>query len=342
MPKMTMAQSEKVEAELKGIRVFSAQKDSTFRYIFLEDPMNPGEPLLGAEATHVLNLDANNKGRKVRCLDGYVQVDSKGNYIVDRSTGKPINDGTCPYCEFRSMYKKLKDVEYDKYIAEHSELDDEEKKKVSQRIYGDAPVQKVSLLRLFCVAKIITDDKAGLTIKLKNGLPVYEIGVVTMTVNQFIKFKAAIAQEDSPAWTELYFNYPDSDSVQSAARELAITPVRETKRTLYMYPELKARLEEEASKVDMDSIVERYSVFRPETIQTVERKLAAKRSSLIKGLSNEQLELIREDLESSKLVADAATLDDVSRVSSEFNFGDDNELPGNVSSIPKEIADMLS
>jgi len=320
MARVTMIESEKMAQSMKGLRIFKSDVDVIYRYVFPVD--ENGEAIMYATPVHQINLGTQSGSSK--CVSGFVATDNNGDYILDPVSGKPINDGSCPYCETQLLCSKILAIKMDAFRELNPESSEKEQKEYFKKIVKDIPVNKPKIQRGFIVARIEA-DKTGQLVKGNGEVANFEIGFLPMTDNQYEKkFKPALAQFDGViSWIELLFAYPQSESKMEAAKDMGIQPA--IKKTLDTYPGTKQAIMDAIANIDLDSVEDKVFSFRSETIQAIERKLASKQSELVNSLTEEQKEELSRRIEDKMINAEAATLEDILNVGNDGDDSDDSD-----------------
>lgn len=324
MARVSLVESEKMVNKLKGLRIFKFEVGETYRYIFPVDPLTE-EVILYATPVHQINLGAQ-KGTS-KCVDGYVQYEpGTTNLAIDPATGKPVNDGSCPYCEVLYLSNKIINIKMAVWREENPDASDKEVKEKFKELFSAMPVQKQKVQRGFIVARIAT-DKSGNVSSSEGGVG-FELGFLPMSENQYItRFKTALKQYDDKAeWAELLFAYPEASSKMESAKNLQIMPV--VKSVLINNPDIKDAIMEAVGELDLDTIEEKVYTFRPESISAIERKLASKTSALVDSLTEEQKEELNKTLTSNLANAEASTLEDVLNIVNDSDEEIDGEESG--------------
>lgn len=320
--RVTMAKSEQLEQEMKGLRKFTWEPGRTYKIIFPVD--ENGHEILYAVPQHQINL-GKIRG-KSRCVKDYFQYEDDNETLkLDPVTGEPLNDGTCPYCELGMISRKKINADMDAWREANPDATEKEEKEKFKELIKPIPVGIPELGRGFIVAVVQTKDVMGMEPVLvgegDNKRPAFEIQFLPMTTNQYeTKFKKALMQYGGVVNnTELVFSYPEGDKMTSA-KDMTINP--SINPVLNTYPALKDDIAEAISKMDLDEVENLVFNFKPETVVAIRRKIASVREQWWSELSDEQKEELADRIEDSLVTADTATIDDVI---SSFGASNDDE-----------------
>lgn len=323
MARVSLAESEKIVAQGRGIKKFKAEIDKVHRFIFPVD--ETGMPFLYMNRVHTVNLGAV-KGRAA-CTKGFSDFlnEAEGILRQDPTTGRPLNDGSCPYCELMALYNRVVEEKKDEFVAKNPDATDKQIKEFKAELYKSAPVKRAEDLRVFLVARILT-DKTGMELTKVDNKPQFEVGFLTVSPTQYDnKFKPALVQLGGKLdFTDILFNYPPADSVMAAAKDLTIMPA--IKQINTDYPTLRDDILKAIQELNPDTVEDKVYEFRRESVSSIRRKIAAVESRVGAELSEEQREQLKKDLQSSiGPNADNATVADIMSSIDNADEEDDND-----------------
>lgn len=305
--RVSIAESQRIISQNRDIRQFKGEPNNTYRLIFPFDENN--EAFCYLNKVHEINL-GRIRGR-ARCVKDYILEDEQGNLIKDPVTGRPLNDGSCPYCAVFDLSRKILNKEIEEFREANPDATEKQEKEHFSKLTRKMAAKGARFFRGFVVAKVACDS-SGQKPVLVDGQPSFEIQFLPMSENQFdTKFTPAKKQYDDVEGLrayELLFSYPDGDAM-SAAKNLTIQPV--LKPFIDTYPELLDAITEKLASLDLDKIEEQTFLFRPESVPAIERKVASVVSRLSSGLNEEELEEIRTKLSENLVTSEAATLADL-------------------------------
>lgn len=328
--RVTLEQSELMQSQMKGLRIFKGTPGKIHRIIF---PVDENDQFyLYAVPQHRYNLGSQARGR-ARCLKKFELRDENGNLKLDPATGKPINDGTCPYCELLDLYYKVASARMKKFDDENPNASEKERKEFYKRFIQKTPVSKPELMRGFLVGEIMMDE-SGKPVMV-DGKPLVELKFLTMTPNQYeVKFKSVLSIVGSDyKWMEVLFTYPKGEPMESNKN---MTMQYAPKQLVNEYPSIKedliAKIKElypngAPENALVDPVEEMIFSFRPESVIDVRRKLAGQFSRLSEELPQEDKEKIADEIDKSIPKIDEASIDDVMKTL-EYNDSSNNSIDG--------------
>jgi hypothetical protein len=304
--RVTMAKSEEMARSLRGLRRFKGVPGNRYRIIFPVDA--DGNEYLFATPAHQINL-GKIRGR-ARCIKDYIPDGD----IIDKTTGKPKWDGSCPYCEVMQLFAKIRNMKMEQFKAENPEATDKEQKEYYKELSQSQPAGRVELQRGFLVA-VIQTDATGKTPVMVDGKPAFDIMFLPMTENQFSKkFRDNVLfQIDNKLdFTEVFFTFPEGDQMQSA-KDLSMSLV--VGQSL-VTEELKKDIIEQIESLDLNTIEDKVLSFKPETLAEINRKLEPVQNRLTSGLTDEEKENLATQLASSAVVIDE---EDIAKLAEGFD-----------------------
>lgn len=312
--RVTMTKSDEMARSLRGLRRFKGVPGNRYRIIFPVDA--EGNEYLFAEPAHQINLDRI-RGR-ARCIKDYIPEGD----IIDKTSGKPKWDGSCPYCEVMQLFAKIRNIKMEQYKAENPDATDKQQKEYYKELSQSQPAGRVELQRGFLVA-VIQTDATGKTPVMVDGKPAFDIMFLPMTENQFSKkFRDNVLfQIDNKLdFTEVFFNYPEGDQMQSA-KELGMSLV--VGQSL-VTEELKKDIIEQIESIDLETIEDKVLSFKPETLAEINRKLEPVQNRLTDGLTDEEKENLVTQLASNAVVIDE---EDITKLAEGFDDDVSEEEP---------------
>jgi len=325
MARVTVAESQKIARSTKGVRMFNFEMGGFYHILFLGEKVGDRqEPIMYMNPTH--NIKKDGKGFEVRCanekhnISNVVLRDANGELMRDPRTGKPLNDGTCPYCEVRKLYNKYAFAKRDQWIKENPTASKEEIKKYTKKLFEKATVSDVSQVRVMLVAVFELDQK-GKPLTDADGNKIYTIQAMKFSEHRFtnklldqVEIKKMSLDDENDggiAWHEYYFKFPKADNKMLSGKDMSITPVASP--ILASDPGLRAKLEAEIAELDLDALEEQLYVFKLKTLEEMERDVAPQRSRIIAAMSDEDIAEAMEELGEEELVDE----DDINEIMGE-------------------------
>lgn len=237
--------------------------------------------------------------------NGNVMVDAEGNPILDRDpvTGRPLNDGTCPYCEVAKMEKQLASHKIRKYFEMNPNATKEQYSPIVKDIYSRVYVKdKLRLTAGIVVAVIKTDATGEEPVFDDKGKIQFRLAVMKLTETQFEdKLKLAFEEAGQILGQEFTLNVPNkvdktgAPDVKEAAKSMTFSPKF---KNLFVDkdPTLWERIKEEAKKITLDMVENEVASFKKETVIEAQAKLAGRKSVLNAELTSGEKKLLAEGL----------------------------------------------
>lgn len=189
--------------------------------------------------------DATGKYKACVCLEGITDEDEDGNIK---------NDGTCPFCERLSnawdIYKYRMEKAKESGLTE-KEIEEEKKVYLDER-----KIKEASVYNYMLIAKFKHDDKGNLMIG-KDGLPEYELKVMKQSKSKSEKIDKQLENSGvALPGAEIVFDYPDKDDPRILGSQVTISPMyaQSPQSIIGKYPDLVAKINEEASKWEWEGI----------------------------------------------------------------------------------------
>lgn len=331
MPRVTLNRAVNMPSlKQKGLKMFNYDMGNRYHIIFLAETVGQDEegndiyePLQYRTVIHKIGP----KKQKVRCsnIDNYqmlgpesvLRLDDEGKPLIDVRSGKPFNDGSCPYCKAFELSRQQIAQEWAEKEAAEPNISDADRKKFFKDAYSKQPVTDVEYHNAFMVAvlemnnnKIVTDAE---------GNKKYEIMGMEMTESRFQKklmeqvevFRLGEEEgstHDGLSWNEFYFNFPDSASKMESGKDMTISlcprPVLATDKALF------DKLKEEVERMDYDEVENMMFAFKLKSIEDMEKDLSNYMTITRHDMTDEEVEAAKDKVYKS----DAVSVDEIKEI----------------------------
>lgn len=318
MARVTVEQSQKIARAGKGVKMFSFDIGKLYHVLFLGEKVGEDEqgkpiwaPILYMNPTHQVR-GIQGGGFEVRCANkdlntsNVVKTDKEGNLLVNSLTGRPINDGTCPYCELEKDYSKWVFKEREKFIKENPHATEKEIKDFTRKLFNRAPVSQAQHVRVMLVA-IFELGNDGKVVTDRDGNKVYQIQAMRFSEHRFtnklleqveiVKMNLEDENDDGLAWHEYYFKFPknEHDSKMISGKDMTITPVQFP--ILDSDEGLRKQLIEEVEELDLDELENNIYIYKLKSLEEMERDISLYRTKIDLSDDVEDIEDVREGFE---------------------------------------------
>lgn len=335
MARVTVAESQRIARTSRGIRMFRFEMGKLYHILFLgEQHEGSKEPIMYMNPTH--NVRKDGSGFEVRCanqennISDVVLLDEEGQLMLDPRTQKPLNDGTCPYCEVRQLFNEYAYAERDKWIKENPTASKDEIKEFTRKLFTKSVVGNLNQARVMLVA-VFELDQNGKPLTDGEGNKIYTIQAMKFSEHRFntkfldqVKIKKMGLEDENDggiAWHEYYFNFPNADNKMTSGKDMSIsivpTPILSSDEGL------KEELKNELSKLDLDELEEQMFVFKLKSLDEMEKDVAPQRSRIQAIMSEEDIDEALEEL-GEDVVLDE---EDIESVMGTANVGKEESEP---------------
>jgi len=331
MPRVTLNKAVSMPSlKHKGLKMFNYEMGKRYHIVFLAETVEQDdegkdiyEPLQYRTVIHKIGP----KGQRVRCanIDNYnelgaesvLRMNEDGTPMIDIRNGKPLNDGTCPYCEAFNLARQKIAEEWAIKEKNEPNISDVDRKKFFKDSYAKSPVTDVDYHNAFVIAVIEMDGNKLATDA--DGNKKYEIVGMEMTEARFQKKLMEQIQisklgeeegntNDGLCWNEFYFNYPESKSKMESGKDMTISlcprPVLVTDKTLF------SKLKEEVKNMDSDEVESMMFAFRLKSIEDMEKDLSQYMSVVKPEMTDGEVE----DAKNKIYQPDAVTADEIKEI----------------------------
>lgn len=322
MARVSVEQSQRIVRSSKGIKMFKFEPGELYHIIFLgekvgetEDGQILWEPIMYMNPVHDVRKDG--KGFRTRCanekynISDVVLRDESGKVLKDPRTGRPFNDGSCPYCELHRLYAEMVFAERDKFVSENPGISDKEVKNFLRKKFLKSPVTQAQQQRVFLVAVLEIDAK-GKPITDTEGNKIYSIMGMEFSEHRFtnklleqvelVKMGLEDENDKGIAWHEYYFKFPKAENKMVSGKDMSITPV--SSPVLKQDKELFKELVDEVEKLDLDALEDLMYIYKLKTIEEMERDIAPLMSLVRDNMSEEDIEDAKEVLGEDDVISD--------------------------------------
>lgn len=182
------------------------------------------------------------------CLNGVTRMSDDGKTV--------INDGTCPFCERVTDSYAIKSYREDLAVKSSNKTgkDLEDYKKALSSQYGaEIKISRAKPKAYVLVAKFNLDANGGPI--LENGLPTYELKVMSLTTSRLENFTNVFTTSGmSLAGGELTIRYPNLKDIRQVVGQSTPIPSFGQASVTQAYPQVMDKIQAEVATFDWEGI----------------------------------------------------------------------------------------
>lgn len=305
----TMREGVKVQKG-SGIPFFKWDMGKKYKVVF---PTVADEKDVFAYMESVHQIMINGKFAKIRCTNESYQVsdeskaavvkydEATGELAVDKSSGRVLNDGTCPLCELEHLYRGYVFHEVEKWKGENPDASDKEISAEYKKLFDKSPVQasakrnkegelKISTTNILLGLVYHLDEKNQYIVD-KEGAPVFDVQVFDFSDSRYDKLISTaennrdymseklkeITDDFGLAWSEFIFDFPVREEKAQSGKDLTIAIVPSGHSAIEKYDGLLGKITGELEDVEkVEGIFENLPALRVRSIPEIEKELQGK------------------------------------------------------------------
>lgn len=289
------------------------------------------------EAAHKVTI--NGRFSTARCVSAKYQVsedsklavvrrDENGDFAKDPSSGRILNDGSCPLCEMEYLYRQWVFTEVEKFKAENPNATDKDVSARYKELFDKAPVEpshkrnnetgeiEIATTKVL-LGVVYTLDENNKYVTDAEGKPVFEVKVFNLSDSRYKKILnvaegnkeyisnelEAITDEYGLAWVEFSFDFPKADDKADSGKNLTITAVPSGRSAVETYPGTKEAIQEVLGDgTKYEEMFENLPSLKVRSIPELENMLAGKLSEYREKMSKDEKEELVERLSADEKV----------------------------------------
>lgn len=328
--------------------IFPSLKDETDVFAYMQ-------------ASHQVKI--NGRFTKLRCVHAdfqisengkaeVIKVDENGELVKELSSGRVMNDGTCPLCELEYLYRGWVFNEVNAFKEANPEASDEVIKKLYREHFEKKPVEsvtktnkdkenKINTTKILLGVVYTLDEKNNYVLD-KDGYPVYSTQVFDLSDSRYDKLHTAaennkeylsdtlkaLTDDVGLSWTEFVFDFPARDDKAASGKDMTIAVIPSGYSAVEKYNDLKNKIEAELGDgSEFEEIFENLPALRVRSIPELEKELQGKLQQFREIMSDEEKSELDERLsEDEKYVSNEDAeklLNDELKTGSEFEEKED-------------------
>lgn len=327
----------------KGMPFFKWDMGNKYRIVF---PTLQGEKDIFAfmEAVHTVRI--NGRFAKIRCVNAEYQVseesklaviryDENGELAKDPSSGRILNDGTCPLCELEYLYRQFVFAEVEKFKEANPDATEAEIKKQYKEHFDAAPVEGVKTRtedgEKLNTTKVILGivyklDKDGKYVLDREGYPVYEIKGFDLSDSRYNRIASAaknnleyisdsiaeITDEEGIAWTEFLFDFPERADKAASGKDMIISVIPTGHSAVEKYPSVVEKIQAELGDgAKYEDEFQKLNSLRVRTIPEIEKDLQGKLQQFRATMSDAEKDELGDRISKSEKTISAETAEEL-------------------------------
>lgn len=298
------------------------------------------------EAAHKVTV--NGRFSTIRCVNAKYQVSEEsrlavvrtgedGELLKDPSSGRVLNDGTCPMCELEYLYRQWVFTEVEKFKEENPNATDKDISAKYRELFDKAPVEPVYKrdketgeitinTTKVLLGVVYTLDESNKYILDASGNPVFDIQIFNLSDSRYNKILAVaennkeyiskeleeITDEFGLAWVEFSFDFPKADDKADSGKNLTISAIPMGRSAVETYPGTREAIQEAIGDgTKYEEIFENLGSLKVRSIPEIEKDLQGKVAEYRSLMSKEEKEELVDRLSADEKVitgADASKL----------------------------------